>query len=594
MRWKNLFSLFVRSFWVLFILVGCNMFPKTPNISTTTVTEISLNTQTPSPTLIPSPTSPTPNITNTIEPILNQNKHQISVRQSNGTGEFFLKDNGEKFTPRGVNYAFVPTNSGFTNLLLRVGIYDPDLTRRDFKNLADLGYNTVRVFLDQCNQGPGCIANTDKPGLNPAYLDNITDMMLAAREAGIFILFTSNDLPDAGGYAEEANFNSGSDFAGYRNSYYLRPQAITATRRYWRDLITGLNERNAAFDAVLGWQLLNEQWMFRDQPPLSLTSGSVETTTGTYDMGDPKQKEQMVSDGIIYYIQQMKEEILSHDPTALVTMGFFVPELVAPDWYVETKSLLEKSDLDFFDFHAYPGSLSLEAHVEAFGMLDYSAKPIILGEYGPFRHIFPDLKNAARVTTNWVAESCQYGFDGWLYWTYYPANASAGDRTWGLMDEDAYLLNLFSPNNQPDPCVAVEIPRDNIAYGKPVQASQNLAEEPPEYAVDDDPTTQWGSGSDAPQWITVDLENNYRVSEIRLLVAQWPQGNTLHRLLIRQSETGDYIPVHAFSGITRDNDWLVFKPNPPLENVRQIRIQTDSSPSWVSWKEIVIKGEIMP
>ena len=94
--------------------------------------------------------------------------------------------------------------------------------------------------------------------------------------------------------------------------------------------------------------------MFRDQPPLSLTSGMIETTTGTCDMSDPQRKKQMVSDGIVYYIAQMKEEILLHDSTALVTMGFFVPELVAPDWYVETASLLEKSTLDFFDFHAYP------------------------------------------------------------------------------------------------------------------------------------------------------------------------------------------------------------------------------------------------
>lgn len=124
MRWKNLFSLFVRSFWVLFILVGCSMASQIPEISTTTVTENSLRTQTSSSTLIPSPTSPTPNITSTGEPTINQNKHQISVRQSDGIGEFFLKDNGEKFIPRGVNYVFVPTNSGFTNLLLRVGIYD--------------------------------------------------------------------------------------------------------------------------------------------------------------------------------------------------------------------------------------------------------------------------------------------------------------------------------------------------------------------------------------------------------------------------------------------------------------------------------------
>jgi hypothetical protein len=570
-------------------MVGCSVFTERPELAPTKTLKPSLD-----PLVSPSILTPTPTFPRNSEPTQPQAKHQISVRQSNGLGEFYLQESGEKFTPRGVNYVFVPSNSGFTNLLLRVGTYDPQRTRDDFTHLVELGYNTVRVFLDQCNQGPGCIANTDKPGLNPAYLDNISDMMLAAREAGIYILFTSNDLPDDGGYSNEANRNAGGDFAGYRNSYYLQPHAITATRRYWSDLLTGLRERNAAFDAVLGWQLLNEQWMFRDQPPLSLTEGSVETTTGTYDMGDPKQKEQMVSDGIVNYISQMKEEILFHDPTALVTMGFFVPELVAPDWYVETKSLLEKSALDFFDFHAYSGSVSLEAHAEAFGMLDYTEKPIILGEYGPFRHIYPELKTAARVTTNWVAESCKYGFDGWLYWTYYPANPSAGDRTWGLVDEDAYLLNLFSPKNQPDPCVAVEIPRDNLAFGKPVQASQNLAEEPPEYAVDDDPTTQWGSGSDAPQWITVDLENNYRVTEIRLLVAQWPEGNTLHRVFIRQSETGDYTPVHVFSGITQDNDWLVFKPNPPLENVRYVRIQTDSSPSWVSWKEIVIKGELKP
>ena len=251
-----------------------------------------------------------------------QAEHRIGVRQVNGIGEFYNKQTNEKFIPRGANYVYVPSGSGTTTLLLKVGVYDPQRTRADFAVLAGLGYNTVRVFLDHCAKGPGCIGDDDNIGLNPEYLDNIADMMSAAHETGIFIQFTSNDLPDQGGYAEEANIDSGSTFAGYRNSYYLRPHAITATRRYWSDLLTGLVERNAAFDAVLGWQLLNEQWMFADQPPLSLTEGLVETTTGSYDMSDPQQKVQMVDDGLVYYIAQMKEEILIHDPTALVTMGF--------------------------------------------------------------------------------------------------------------------------------------------------------------------------------------------------------------------------------------------------------------------------------
>ncbi len=531
-------------------------------------------------------------------PIVNvpgeQAEHRIGVRQVNGIGEFYDKQTDEKFIPRGANYVFVPSGTEYTLLLLKVGVYDPQRTRADFKKLASLGYNTVRVFLDHCGQGPGCIGDDDNAGLNPAYLDNIADMMSAGRETGIFILFTSNDLPDQGGYSEEANSASGATFAGYRNSYYLTPLSISATRRYWRDLLTGLVERNAAFDAVLGWQLINEQWMFLDQPPLSLTSGIVETTTGSYDMSDPNQKKQMVSDGLVYYIAQMKEEILTHDSTALVTMGFFVPEIAAPGWYVETQSLLDKSALDFFDFHAYPGGADVQKHAELFGMLGYDAKPIIMGEYGAFRHIYSEVDSAARALTQWIAASCDDGFDGWLYWTYYPANADVNDRTWGLVDDDDYLLNLFAPVNQPDACVPVEVPNDNLAYSKPVTASRSLPAEPPQNAVDDNAGTQWGAGDGPVQWIQIDLQGNHRITEIRLLVAQYPAGNTTHRVQVRASAGGAFQTVFTFEGTTNDNDWLVFTPNTPLENVSQIRIQTTAGPSWVAWKEIQVFGETQP
>ena len=564
----------------LLFLVSCSL----PSSQTAT---------TPTPIESMTPVAPTPVTPTTTDSSQSQVEHRIGVRQRNGIGEFYDKQTDNPFIPRGANYVFVPQGNGYTNLTLKVGVYDPQRTRDDFAMLASLGYNTVRVFLDHCNQGNDCIGDKDNLGLNPEYLDNIADLMSAARETGIFLLLTSNDLPDQGGYAEEANTGSGDTFAGYRNSYYLRPQAITATRRYWRDLLTGLIERNAAFDAVLGWQLLNEQWMFRDQPPLSLTSGIVETTTGAYDMSDSNQKTQMVSEGIVYYIAQMKEEILIHDPTALVTMGFFVPEIAAPDWYVETASLLEKSNLDFFDFHAYPGGASLQEHVGHFGMLGYESKPILMGEYGAFRHIYAEIDSAARALTDWVVESCQYGFDGWLYWTYYPSDASAGDRTWGLVDDDNYLLNLFAPVNQPDPCVTVDVPNDNLAYNKPVIASRNLPEEPPENAVDDNAETQWGAGEGPAQWIQVDLEGVYRITKIRLLVAQYPAGDSLHYVQVRASTSDVFQTVYEFNGSTSDNDWLVFTPDTPLENVAQIRIQTVGSPSWVAWKEVQAFGESM-
>jgi hypothetical protein len=110
------------------------------------------------------------------------------------------------------------------------------LVREDFAALATLGFNAVRVFLDHCGSGPGCIGDVDGDGILPAYLDNVADLLAAAADAGLVVLLTSNDLPDDGGYSQEANSAAGLIFAGYRNAFYLTPQAISATRRYWRDM----------------------------------------------------------------------------------------------------------------------------------------------------------------------------------------------------------------------------------------------------------------------------------------------------------------------------------------------------------------------
>lgn len=517
-------------------------------------------------------------------------QHRIGIRQVNGAAEFFDRQTGERFVPRGVNYVYIPQDGAATILLLKIGIYNPERTRRDFAALASRGFNTVRVFLDHCASGPGCIADSDNEGLNPAYLDNIADMLAAARETGIYVFFTSNDLPDQGGYSQQANDQRGTSFAGYRNSFYLTPAAVEATRRYWHDLLTGLRARDAATDRVLGWELVNEEWMFVDQPPLSLTSGMVQTTTGTYDISDSGARRRMVSEGLIYYIAQVRDEILSVDPTALVSMGFFAPQIVAPEWYVETASLLAGSDLDFFDFHAYPGPLSLAELAAAFGMDGFDDKPIVMGEYGAFRHIFPDILPAARAVTNWQAESCALGFDGWLYWTYYPADESAGDRTWGLTDESGFLMEALSPADHPDPCQAVDLPDPNLAYQASVRASASLPGEPPANAVDENGATQWGAGTDAPQWIEIDLSREVRITEIRLLVAQWPAGTTVHRIRGR-SPGGAFVDLHTFTQETAGGDWLIFTPVTPIDGIQSLRIDTLSSPSWVAWGEIEVYGE---
>lgn len=514
--------------------------------------------------------------------------HHIGVRVVDGVGELYDTRSDERFVVRGANYVFGDA-AGRPPELFREGAYDGRRVRADFQALAERGYNVVRVFLDHCVvQDAGCIGRVDGDGLNDAWLANVADLVSAAAETGLYVQLTSNDLPDHGGYSEQANAASGPRFAGYRNSFYLTPAAVEATRRYWRDIITGLAAHDAQLAHVLAWQLLNEQWMFAQQPPLSLRSGTVTTTTGTYDMSNAEQRRLMVADGIAHYVAEVKEEILELDPGALVTMGFFMPQ-AAPGWYTDPISALEHAALDYFDFHAYPGSVTMEEVAAAFGVADHPERPVVLGEYGAFRSAYPDIESAALALAGWQAKSCRLGFDGWIYWTYLPGDPSVDDTTWGLTDEDGALLDLLSPARQPDPCVPIEVPRANKAIGARASTSAALLGSGPGRAIDDDLDSVWSAGSHPPQWLRVDLGAPTTISEVQLLVSQEPAGRTTHVIEVRRaSGPPGFRRIGRLDGRTREGDWLVIRLKQPLRDVTSLRVRTTQGPSWVAWRELRI------
>lgn len=569
---------------LLALLVGCSN-AAGPPLPTATATQIGRSS--PSPAATESAWAPPP--------------HRIQIRtRSDGQAEFYDVVSGDPFIVRGANYIkLVPAGGGYQDRLFSTDVWDPVAFRADMHALASRGYNTVRVFIDSCNDGPTCIANPSGQGLMGAYLDNLAEGMQIAKDEGVYLQLTSNDIPDHGGYGDLANSEAGDQIAGYRNAHMLTDSGHRAAASYWHDLLAGLIQRHAAFDAVLGWQLLNEQWLFSDQPPLSLTSGMVEASAvgRSYDMSDAAQKRQMVADSLLAYIYQMSQVIKAQDPSALVTMGFFAPQFPNPTsignhWYVDTASLLERgSDLDYYDFHAYPGSdIPLDKIAENFGMVGYKTKPIIMGEVGAFRSQYDSLEAAARATTKWIADSCPLGFSGWLYWTYRPAPLAVGDSTWGLVDQDNTLLDLMAPNQWTDPCTPVEIPTDNLALSAAIHVSRSLPDQPPQAAADGDTGTQWGSGDFPPQWIELDLGSPHTVRQIRLLTSQYPSGTTDHRLLAAGPGRTFHLATEL-AGSTDDNQWLDFTPDTPLENVQYVRIETVASPSWVAWKEIQVLGD---
>lgn len=141
--------------------------------------------------------------------------------------------------------------------------------------------------------------------------------------------------------------------------------------------------------------------------------------------------------------------------------------------------------------------------------------------------------------------------------------------------------------------IQISEPGTNLAYRKPVRVSRELIDFPAVMAVDGINTNWWGAGARPPQWIEIDLGENYVISEVQLLISQSPAGRTIHQVLARGVATGDeYVLVHTFDGVTSDSQSLIFELSEALRGVRYIRIETTYTPSWVGWREIkVIAGE---
>lgn len=120
-----------------------------------------------------------------------------------------------------------------------------------------------------------------------------------------------------------------------------------------------------------------------------------------------------------------------------------------------------------------------------------------------------------------------------------------------------------------------------------VTASSSLPESPASYAVDGDPETNWNSGADAEQWIQLDLGAPKTINAIRLLVSQYPAGDTIHQVWAG-ADPQDLTLVYEFKGFTNDGDLLEFVPIIPPTEVQFIKIITTQSTSWVAWREIEI------
>lgn len=540
-------------------------------------------TTSPAPTLTPSPIPPMATFTPTLIPP----QHRIGIRVVDGAGEFYDRMTGEKFIPRGNNYVRLSSrphclnagtiyHSNFTP-----GEYDPARTESALAQMKADGYNTVRIFIDEW-----CVVEPDGR-LSEDYLDGVAVFLQSAASNDIYVFM--NGFPPIPGYAQRIP-PSYSNF-DWPNVNYLTSEGIQIEIDFWQDFIRGLMQRAAPLENVLGYELRNETFFDGDRRPFTLSSGNVITANGnTYDMSSAQEKQRMMDENLVNWIDRIRAGIQEVDPTSLVAVGFFEPQGPNPSRLGDTRLIrtypaIWESSADFIDLHAYPGvNLTLPHYMENFELGNFVQKPVIMGEFGAFKSSFPNASSAAQALHDWQVKSCEYGFDGWLLWTW---DTDEQPELWNGLNDGGVINGALSPKTRPDPCTPGSFAGQNIALGKPVTASRSLLSNPASMAVDGLFGNWWGAGAFAQQWIEIDLQAPFTISQIRLVTSQSPAGETIHRVRGR-SAAGNFQQLVEFRGVTDDVQFLEYSPAEPWEGIQIIRIETLSSPSWVSWREIEI------
>lgn len=400
------------------------------------------------PTVAPSP-SPTAFATIPMEPTAAFPVHRIGVRMVDGVGEFYDRATGEKFVPRGTNYIRVAPmssdNPGLWHSTLNPGFYEPERAESALAAMHALGYNVVRIFVDCCR--PGTNAGDPAGGVSQTYLANVIDFLTKARANEIHVLMVMDLTPAQGGYDEMWGYCC-ETFDG-ENLRYLTPGGHSAERRFNRDFIRAMIAQGAPVEWIFAYDLTNEVHFSVDQPPFSLTTGKVTTANHqTYDLSSSTEKKRMMDENLVYWIDQQRANILEVDPTALVTVSF--PAINGGNTTVDPYPAISESTADFVDLHTYLGwGINLDQYMARFGLRAPTPKPVILGEFGAAQRAFPTAATAAQALTQWQVQSCDYGIDGWLLWTW---DTDGGSDLYSGVSDQGQINTALAPVNRPEPC----------------------------------------------------------------------------------------------------------------------------------------------
>lgn len=380
--------------------------------------------------------------------------HPIGIQLGANGYEFYNKNTGAVFIPRGNSYTrlemlktpFSPNAPGIVHALFYPPYYDSVRIETALSQMQSDGYTVVRVFLE-----PALDGNPNGSGLLSSYMANVADFLTRAKNHNLFVILDLGFLPEVGGY-----YAGGTDPQLQNlNWHYMSSQALEDKKRYVTDVITTLQALHAPLDIIFAYNIMGEQTFLANVPPLSLTSGTVTTIAGTYDLSKTD-KNTMMDDNLVIWIRETRAAILAVDPSALVTIQFVPPSVytkVNNDSnsvsrpFVAYTTLNGNPIIDFVSLSLYPtwgipiSTLLSDVKIPANAHI-----PTIILEEGVAKDSqHQDVQAVATQLRDWQISSCPYHIQGWLHWTW-DTTEQQNPMWWTAAESNGYIEKFLSPH----------------------------------------------------------------------------------------------------------------------------------------------------
>lgn len=94
-------------------------------------------------------------------------------------------------------------------------------------------------------------------------------------------------------------------------------------------------------------------------------------------------------------------------------------------------------------------------------------------------------------------------------------------------------------------------------------------------------------GAYPPQYVQLEFPGLYNISSVYLQVGQLPNGVTRHQLSSGANLTSLTL-VADMNNYTSSGQWINITFSPALTDVRFLRLDTLSGPSWVAWIKFIV------